>query len=710
MNFYQACFTRIGSQGLNDGWQTLNNSENIPSNALSNFTRFQNGNILQSNADITNLPNQNILELQSDNNFIYLTKINYAIKDRNGRPSMFAHGYIFDANDFAKNPNFVLNVDKSNFNFNPADTEIIPKNLILTDKNDTKLSDAIKNCYMNQETFETLILCIYFMTESKTKSSIHVKCDCSDDITDEFIRNFMYCIYSSIPFSMRKKISFSIGEIPNSSVKTIIFDKEIKNDCKYFIPNTNKNNILNETQKKRWENYNFIKYIFQNFNNTNTEKYFEQLEQKAMLFGNSQSISMDIYKISHELLFENDNKRKIELSDEDYCKRLNEYLSIQLNQYTYLDNLLSDLLYEILEQKILLNEILTEKLYKKFEKTESNALIEAGYMFNAVKIQKMQQNDGAKLLYNNYYNHNPITFSNISNILSANKKGLAIIKTFFDEFIMINEKIDKEYILNFYEQTKDLNKVDYIKTYLNELSQKFARNLLKNENPTNIINKMLKLLNIIFKNDQNLIDLCINEIKLNFWNNFEFENIVLNSEFYYDLIKIDENPIYISVINLQNIWSYFENGKKTLFIKNIQEKFDIKSSEFDLSTKKILIKKFQDSCLLKKDIYDINELDIWIILANLNTKQENPIQFLAKNNITSFVLNFETTLNDSEILKESEIRINFIENMQLYIKNKSNNYKIVLKNLKILNEINKKEQKDDDKSKNFLVKLKNKFK
>ena len=120
-NTMQCCYTNavqeVGGK-ISSGWQPVAVSDNIPSEAYNGCISLQNANATIQAPMVDERGNVlNLYEITGDGSFVYVSRTQYGLVDRLGRPNMFSHAYIFSwkKEDVLGDPNTFLTIDRSNF-------------------------------------------------------------------------------------------------------------------------------------------------------------------------------------------------------------------------------------------------------------------------------------------------------------------------------------------------------------------------------------------------------------------------------------------------------------------------------------------------------------------------------------------------------------------------------------------------------------------
>jgi hypothetical protein len=706
VKFYQACFTRVGGQGLGDGWQAVNFSLDAPFELISAFSRIQNSNIYKPEFDEKDSGCQIAMELQTDSSNVFLTYIKYGLQDQTGRPAMFANSLIFEANDFIRDPLCVLAVKSNNFRFDIESTRELLSDI---DKAaDFELDEALAFLNLNKDSYLALIRCVFQILDAKTKETLHI----IGDYTEETVRKSMYCIYMAMPFAFRKKVSFATYSASGSAPKTIVFDRKLKspNDL-FFALATGENNVLSEALLKRLSRSEFIGYVpgsYQNLGIAEINQTFSIIEDNLARFGCAQSISLDLNKLAYETLLYETKSGLQGLSDEILQRRLNELLSVNTSQTVFLDEQINNTLKEAVARDLLLNDIISEKLCARLENTGDEYLLKTGNAYTALKIRHMSVTRGADFLDTTYQGRDCQAFSQIREALKATGKGRDILKHLYLEIIFPKTGADEESILNFFAQTRELPFAEEISQSLIALWDKYLRfEIRKKELPSILAKKAGNLLNKIFPGNQELVNNSLLDLKEAYWRDFSYEDLVLEEPLSYQAIRLDKNPKSDLVFTCLDIWKNMENNEIKSFCAGIKKFFTQKPDIYRTAEagpilpgtdeRRILLKKFIQSCINKnKSGITTEKFDMWLLLTDLGGY--NKVHFLIKNRIISdHMLGSEELLfviGNSRYLKDAAHRSDFADELSEYVHDKQSGREIASHILKIIKEIEKQTKRD----------------
>ena len=363
-------FTRLGKQGVKDGWQAVNISPDAPPELIGRYAALQNANTPPAPVfEPEDSVEQTITELQTDNHYVYLTKIKYGLADEQGRPSMFADSFVCDIKRLTESPDKVLRLlKKSNFRFEIGDS---PESH-LSEAADCELAPSEIE---DSAFFPSLLKCVYSVCceQRAAKEPLHIICDCSD----KTIASVMCCLYRALLLPLRKSLMFTTYE--KGSHKTIVFSRRIaqveSDSCnlarrRYFDLSTGETNMPESTLKKL-STYGFIDDIA-NSPKAATLDYFKSFEDALREYGCGEVTNLNLYKFVYDMNRIDDILRG---DNAELLKKLNELLSISLPNRKALDEQILRLFTTALERNIEPNDVLISKLASASSASHNKTLI-----------------------------------------------------------------------------------------------------------------------------------------------------------------------------------------------------------------------------------------------------------------------------------------------------------------------------------------------
>lgn len=223
MDYQQLCYARVGGQGVGSGWQVLNASPGVSALARSVYPRLQSGNA-NTSADVPSEEGQlpQVLELRSEGELVFLTMVTYGVADELGRPSSFAHGLVFGRDEFERDPQLALCVRRTSFGHTPEDT--LPERLRVSLAEPMGLALAREACGLDLTGHGSLLLCVCeaLGLDGRLGRPFRILCDCEP----RTIHAVLTCIYQSIPYGLRGRVSFSTFQTNGGLPVDVVFSKD----------------------------------------------------------------------------------------------------------------------------------------------------------------------------------------------------------------------------------------------------------------------------------------------------------------------------------------------------------------------------------------------------------------------------------------------------------------------------------------------------
>ena len=179
-NILQCCYTNAVKEAggkISSGWQAVVVSEDLPSEAYAACVSLQNANsTLQSHVVDEQGNVLNLLEITGDGTYVYVSRTQYGLTDRLGRPNMFSHAYIFPwkQGEVISDPNVFLTLTDRNF---AKDEETARQTRDSLERSEPfTLARALERAGMQSETYLTLIRCVYAQySERKAAQPLYVQ-------------------------------------------------------------------------------------------------------------------------------------------------------------------------------------------------------------------------------------------------------------------------------------------------------------------------------------------------------------------------------------------------------------------------------------------------------------------------------------------------------------------------------------------------------
>lgn len=297
-NIFQCCYTNsernMGGR-VTSGWEKVAYSKNIPSEALTRCEKLQKVNSSFTGGTTDEDGNVlNLLEICSDNKFVYILRTQYGLTDREGRANLFSHAYILWWKDVLSDPNAFLQVtDRSNFKTSESeaqqlldDPDWVPGALY----KEYTITSAMEKAGITAESFPVLIRCVYAQLSGYTDSKpVYVRYE-----DESQLPAILFCIYYGLPYHLRKKLNIATAA-KNTTSKNLIFSRAVDNAL-YIDPRTGENSVLDRRLERRIAKLGFIDYAAGHLEDTD---YLLRLTEEAAGLGDRDGADEHFLKIAH---------------------------------------------------------------------------------------------------------------------------------------------------------------------------------------------------------------------------------------------------------------------------------------------------------------------------------------------------------------------------------------------------------------------------
>lgn len=431
----QCCYTNavqeIGGK-ISSGWQPVAVTNNIPSEAYNGCVKLQNANSTIQSHMVDERGNVlNLLEITGDGAYVYVSRTQYGLLDRLGRPNMFSHAYIFSwkQEDIICDPNVILTLDKGNF----VDNEEAAANVktSLTRKEPFTLQSALKIAGMDAKAYLTLIRCVYSQySERKAAKPIYVYYDGTEDQ----MQAILYCIYYGVPHYMRRNLSVASAVCNTSDSKNVIFSESATKHETYIVPQTGENNILTPRTERKIARYGFVDYAARNYTSIDVSAYFMQLEKLALELGDPTASNELILKIAHQMV---EGVELTTLSEEELDSRLSDALRSKSYGSQRMEDYISEMLDEVRNRKMFLTEESEANLADRLASPTTSRLADAGEQYNIYRFSTLSVEEAAKMLTHMAKS----IFERYSQTLAKSKKGLQILDHYYAEYVLAGQEV-----------------------------------------------------------------------------------------------------------------------------------------------------------------------------------------------------------------------------------------------------------------------------
>lgn len=443
----QCCYTNateeIGGK-ISSGWHPVAVSDNIPSDAYNSCVNLQSANsTIQSQMTDERGNVLNLFEITGDGSYVYVSRAQYGMVDRLGRPNMFSHAYIFSwkREEIISDPNSFLTLDKSNFADN-EETAAAAKDCLVRTPAFT-LSTAMEKAGLNGETYLTLIRCVFSQfSERKAAKPLFI----SYDGTLEQMQAILYCIYWGLPYGIRRNLSVASAVSNTSDSKNIIFSEFASKHESYLIPQTGENNLLTPRTERKIARNGFVDHAVRNFDSMDMNAYFAQLDKLAAELGDPAASNELILKLAHQMMEDTDLSA---LTEEELDARLSDALRSKTYGSQRMEEYISRMLDEVRSRKMFLTEESEANLADRLTAPATERLASAGEQYNIYRFSTLSVEEASKLL-----TRMPDSiFTRYSHTLSGSAKGLQILDQYYSQYALSGKLITWEVLNNLLAET-----------------------------------------------------------------------------------------------------------------------------------------------------------------------------------------------------------------------------------------------------------------
>lgn len=437
-NIMQCCYTNAVQEiagKISSGWQPVAVSDNIPSDAYNACISLQNANATIQSHMVDERGNVlNLYEITGDGSYVYVSRTQYGLVDRLGRPNMFSHTYIFSWKKEAviADPSTFLAIDKSNF----ADNEEAAK----VEKTHLKrcaaftLEQAMSIAGLTQNTYLTLIQCVYSQfSEKKATKPLFIHYDGSE----EQMQAILFCIYYGLPHYVRKSLSVASAVSNTSDSKNIIFSEFASKHETYIIPQTGENNLLTQRAERKIARFGFVDYAARNCSGLDAKEYFARLDQLATELGDPAAANELVLKIAHQMI---EGFQLGDLSEEELDSRLSDALRSNAYGSQRMEDYISDMLDEVRSRKMFLTEESEANLADWLTTPTTARLADSGEQYNIYRFSTLSVEDAAKMLTH----MSAGIFARYSQTLAKSEKGLQILDHYYATYALVGRAVTWE--------------------------------------------------------------------------------------------------------------------------------------------------------------------------------------------------------------------------------------------------------------------------
>ena len=446
--FYQACFTRLGTNAVDSGWQLLNLSPDLTVQAKKLFENSEKGNQnigVDTPRDVNGAP-LNMLEVICGDTCAGIVRVQYGTESVGRGGNMFCHGYLFEnAYELLKEPGQLIRVSDSNFHFTSEETKVPTVELSMDPP--YTVEDALAFCGMDREHYLTYIYAVYTTLSTSTAINIYVQTDGSDKMA----RELYYLTCCAIPYSLRMRVTMCTNSsLPNPG-SALIFSHQVPVGKKYINPVTGDNNILNKGIIARFNRNPYVGWFVEHYTDeAGMRDYFDHLESQLEEMGDRKLCSMDALRLAHTMVCKDGNTSPAVL--------LYDWLNLPVPNNLAIERNIYRLLKQIIAKNIVLSDEAEQMLQSRLEQVESPELRELGLKYQTTLLLRMDSN--AACAYLNQLSSGSEQFKSIRMNLAQSqigRKHLADYYTAKGNAILQNMGCSCTDLVTFWSTCSDLN-------------------------------------------------------------------------------------------------------------------------------------------------------------------------------------------------------------------------------------------------------------
>ncbi len=276
---YQCCYTNaskeVGGKTIS-GWQAVAVSPDIPQDAKEACIGYQSVNsVIQPGLASETGKTPDLYEVFGDGKYIYSVRTRYGLVDRLGRPNMFSHAYIIPCKDAIDDPSWFLSIPDGNYAEN-EDAASWDGSIGYGDPMNMDMAMSIAG--LSENSLEMLVKAVYAqMSDKKLSKPLYVQSD--GELAT--VKAVMFCLYSSLPFYLRRNLKFSSEPSNGDSKKNLVFSIHAKERDLHFEPATGENNILTPRIEKKIARYGYLTYPFKKLPASDRLAFFRDLDERS---------------------------------------------------------------------------------------------------------------------------------------------------------------------------------------------------------------------------------------------------------------------------------------------------------------------------------------------------------------------------------------------------------------------------------------------
>lgn len=681
VKFYQACFGKPN----NINWELFNVSADMPAKLRAMYEKSENSNTPQNlNKDDMLGDDKSplcMLEILSQDDSLAISRILYGMTDNMGRPTMLAHGFMFEnAAEMLKDPNNLLAVADANFKCDTEATKQIPEELIYDNGYDLK--SAMELCKTDKATITKLMACVYYSLRSATPIPIYIV----SERHNEIIRPLTYCIYSLLPYTLRVNLSISnANNFQRAQFKSLMFVGKQYPNTMYFNADTGETNIDLTDIESHKENYPFLEAINKY---DDYSQYCALIQEQLDKMKLANSNDYNALKIADTLLAGAENLKAAD--DKELMRIILEFLQYAPIQNAYVDSFLTEIFGIYNSRNLMPNEAMMKRLQVRAEKSTVRELSD---IYKTLHLKSLI-NGGMGVIVDFLAAQRKESFERFAEwckYISPIENGTSYIENYYEK--MIHLSTDLSQILSLYRESAEFISFSRLYNSANNKCYTLAREKLLKFDGSSLADILEEYSNtfavINAASGAPMRKENINSLIDEYWRCFTFDKMEFTDSFITNLQCMEaENPKYKKVKQLIELYEYVRKSSLEysveLMLSDIENRLEILelTGGFTPDETEVIAPKVQDFIVSNLRRADDCGLVFWVKAASFGKRSTNvnPFELLIDYGIRAFTDDecFEKCLEDGrEVEKYAREYIVYIEALMDKTDNKSEVYRLL---------------------------------
>ena len=248
-DIWQCCY------GHDNGWGVLYNTIN-DDRIMKNCVEMLNRNCSVSNEQLLKNPRLSVRGVYCDELAVYVYRIQYGLVDSQNRHTSFSHAFVFPWNEQTiSDPNVFLNIKDDYFRNSVEEVRSIQDHELTEDS--YQLTSVLSELNIDTDDYRTLIDSVFYRLSSETeRNTVYIQCD-ADRIQ---MSKILYCIFTGLPFHLRKRMSVMSCDTGNWSDAAFLFSENALGEYMHLDPGDGRNNnVLPLSQQGEMDEKDYIK-------------------------------------------------------------------------------------------------------------------------------------------------------------------------------------------------------------------------------------------------------------------------------------------------------------------------------------------------------------------------------------------------------------------------------------------------------------------